>query len=67
MNIFKRIFGKGESGAPAPSGHAVMLHFQYGSTDLQLLFDLESKLEAAIGSAGAGELDGNEEQREWQN
>lgn len=43
-----------------PSEHAVIVHFNYGSTDLQPLFALEDKLEAAIAAAGAGQYDGNE-------
>ena len=40
--------------------HAVIVHFNYGSTDLQPLFALEDKLERAISAADAGEIDGNE-------
>jgi hypothetical protein len=40
--------------------HAVIVRFQYGSTDLSDLFALEEKLEAAIVAADAGEYDGNE-------
>lgn len=40
--------------------HAVIVHFNYGSTDLQPLFALEEKLERTISSAGVGEFDGNE-------
>lgn len=40
--------------------HAVIVHFRYGSTDLQPLFELEARLEAAISKAEAGEYDGNE-------
>jgi hypothetical protein len=40
--------------------HAVIVHFQYGSTDLARLFALEERLEQAIAEAGAGEFDGNE-------
>lgn len=42
------------------SDHAVIVRFQYGSTDLGVLLELEEKLEAAIVTAGAGEYDGNE-------
>lgn len=44
----------------SPAEHAVIIHFSYGSTDLQPLFALEEQLEQAIAAAGAGELDGNE-------
>ena len=40
--------------------HAVIVHFSYGSNDLEALFALEDRLERAIASAGAGEFDGNE-------
>ena len=40
--------------------HAVIVHFHYGSTDLQPLFVLEDNLEEAIKKAGVGEFDGNE-------
>jgi len=39
---------------------AVIVHFQYGSTDLSRLFALQHRLEDAIAAAKAGELDGNE-------
>lgn len=42
------------------SEHAVIVRFQYGSTDLGVLLGLEKKLEAAIVAAGTGEYDGNE-------
>ena len=40
--------------------HAVIVYFQYGSTDLARLFVLEERLAQAIAAAGAGEFDGNE-------
>jgi hypothetical protein len=40
--------------------HAVIVHFDYGSTDLDPLFELENELEEAIAAAGVGEYDGNE-------
>lgn len=48
--------------APAQKApeHAVIVHFAYGSTDLQRLFELEQQLESAISAAGVGEYDGNE-------
>lgn len=42
------------------SEHAVIVHFQYGSTDLDPLFALEEELEQAIESNEVGEFDGNE-------
>lgn len=43
-----------------PPEHAVIVHFNYGSTDLQPLFALEDELEDAIAAAAAGAYDGNE-------
>jgi hypothetical protein len=40
--------------------HAVIVHFDYGSRDLQRLFELEDQLESAIEAHGVGEFDGNE-------
>ncbi len=48
------------SSAMADSDHAVIVHFQYGSTDLTRLFELEKKLEATISQAAVGEYDGND-------
>jgi hypothetical protein len=42
------------------SEHAVIVHFEYGSTDLELLYELEDQLIAAVEKADAGEFDGNE-------
>lgn len=40
--------------------HAVIIHFAYGSTDLDALFALEDQLEDVLDETGVGELDGNE-------
>jgi len=49
------------SGVPRPAPeHAVIVHFQYGSTDLSRLFALQEQLERAIEAAGVGEFDGHE-------
>ncbi|WP_174875592.1 hypothetical protein [Vogesella oryzae] len=44
----------------AASEQAVIVHFKYGSKNLQRLFELEDQLEKAISKAGIGEYDGNE-------
>ena len=60
MGIFSKFFG-GSPGGPEPvPGHAVIVHFRYGSTDLTRIFQLEKQLEDAIEESGAGEYDGNE-------
>jgi hypothetical protein len=61
MGLFDRLTSKKQPPPPTPPPeHAVLVHFDYGSTDLSRLFALEDRLEAAIAAAGAGELDGNE-------
>ena len=48
----------------AGSGRAeeqnLIVHFRYGSTNLERLYELEEKIEAAIEAAHAGEFDGDE-------
>jgi hypothetical protein len=61
MGLFSRMFGGTREPVEKPIEHAVVVHFDYiGSTDLQPLFAVEEKLEAAIEAASAGEFDGNE-------
>jgi hypothetical protein len=42
------------------SEHAVIVKFEYGSTDLDALFELEDQLESVLERGGAGEYDGHE-------
>lgn len=44
---------------PSPD-QALIVSFDYGSTDLGPLFALEEELEQAVADAGVGEFDGNE-------
>jgi hypothetical protein len=61
MSVFSKLFGKAEKPASAAAPeHAVIVHFDYGSTNLQPIFALERELEEAIVAARAGEYDGNE-------
>ena len=61
MSWFAKLFGKPSAPPPKQVDHAVLVKFDYiGSTDLTLLFELETKLQAAIDAAKVGELDGNE-------
>ena len=46
--------------SPKQPEQAVIVHFQYGRTDLQPLSEIEARLEAAIKNAGVGEFDGDE-------
>ena len=49
-----------ENGNASHVEHAVLIHFNYGQTGLQPLFDLEDELEAAINEKQVGEFDGHE-------
>lgn len=40
--------------------HAVIVIFDYGSTDLGALFEVETRLEEVIAAADVGDYDGNE-------
>ena len=58
MGVISRLFGR--KSPPPAADHAVIVHFDYGSTNLQPLFELEKRLESAIAEVSAGEFDGNE-------
>jgi len=60
MGWLSKVLTGNKGAVSKPSEHAVIIHFQYGSTDLSRLFAVEEKLEAAISAAAAGEFDGNE-------
>ena len=51
MGFLARFFGKRDN-KPSEPEHAVLVYFEYGSTDLSRLFALEEQLEKAIGEAG---------------
>jgi hypothetical protein len=53
-------FGSSSTQAASAPEQAVVVHFQYGSTDLKRLFALEARLESALAGAAVGEYDGNE-------
>jgi hypothetical protein len=60
MDMLSRLLGKKRPERQHAPQHAVIVHFRYGRIDLQPIFALEERLEAAINAAGAGEFDGNE-------
>ncbi len=60
MSFFAKLFGGKTDKPEAAPEHAVIVSFQYGSTDLSRIFQLEKRLEDAIEEAHAGEYDGNE-------
>lgn len=60
MGFLDKLFGKRSPSVDPKAEQAVIVHFQYGSTDLSKLFALEERLELILESTGTGELDGNE-------
>jgi hypothetical protein len=60
LKFFSKLFGKRQEAQSSQPDHAVIVHFEYGSTDLSRLFALEEQLERCIDEAGVGEFDGNE-------
>jgi hypothetical protein len=60
MGLFSKWFGSRRTEEDLPPEHAVIIHFRYGSTNLQPIFDLEDELERAINAAQVGQFDGNE-------
>lgn len=60
MSIFSKLFGGHSTEPESAPDHAVIVSFQYGSTDLTRIFQLEKLLEDAIEENGAGTYDGNE-------
>src|SRR3954471_15842170 len=59
MGFFDKLLGK-KGEAEEASDQAVIVHFQYGSTDLQRLFAVEARIEEALAETPVGGLDGNE-------
>ena len=60
MGFLSKLFGRKIPAQSADEDHAVIVRFNYGSTDLARLFELERELENVIESAGVGEFDGND-------
>lgn len=60
MGLLDRFKKKSSPQEAGPPEHGVIVHFEYGSTDLNALFRLEDRLRQAIQNAGVGEHDGHE-------
>ena len=59
MGFLDKLLRRKAPPAPNPE-QAVLVYFDYGSTDLSALFEVEDALERVIADAQVGELDGNE-------
>lgn len=60
MGFLDKLKGKESSAALDSNEQALLVRFDYGSTNLGPLYSLEDKLVKAIQAAGAGEYDGHE-------
>jgi hypothetical protein len=59
MGFLSKLFGSGKRSSKLP-GHAVIVHFFYGSTNFQYVYALEDQLRSAISNSGAGEYERHE-------
>lgn len=59
MGFITKLFKKKQPTTP-PDEHALIVHFSYGSDNLQPIFDIGHQLEAALNETNAGDFDGNE-------
>jgi hypothetical protein len=60
MRLLSKLFRSRKQRAKRPPEHAVIIHFSYGSTNLQHVFALEDQLRSVVSEAGVGEYDGHE-------
>ena len=60
MGLLSKLFGSKQKSQKGSPEHAVLIHFSYGSTNLQHVFALEDRLRTVISEAGVGEYDGHE-------
>jgi hypothetical protein len=60
MGVLSKLFGPRKIVRKGPPEHLVIVHFSYGSTNLQHVYALEDLLRIAISEAAAGEYEGHE-------
>src|SRR5882672_10051270 len=60
MGVLSKLLGTRKAAREVRPRHEVIVHFLYGSTNLQHLYALEDLLRIAISDASAGEYDGRE-------
>ena len=60
MGVLTKLLGPRRLARKGPPEHSAIVHFLYGSTNLQHVYALEDSLRIAISEAGAGEYDGHE-------
>jgi hypothetical protein len=57
MGLLSKLFGSKKPAGKHDNEHNVIVHFEYGSTNLQHVFALEELLHSAIAEAGVGKYD----------
>jgi hypothetical protein len=60
MGVLSKLFGPRKPVRKGPPEHSVIVHFSYGSTNLQHVYALEDLLRNAISEAATGEYDGHD-------
>jgi hypothetical protein len=60
MGMLSKLFRSRKPARKPHPEHEVVVHFSYGSTNLQHVYALEDSLRIAISEAAAGEYDGHE-------
>jgi|SRR5579872_6989453 len=60
MGVLSKLLGSRKAVHKSPAQHEVIVHFLYGSTNLQYVYALEDLLRIALSEAAAGEYDGRE-------
>ena len=60
MGVLSKLLGTRKAAREVRPQHEVIVHFLYGSTNLQHLYALEDLLRIAVSDASAGEYDGCE-------
>jgi hypothetical protein len=59
MGLLTRLFGLKDARGGGQSGQEVEVHFDYGSTNFQLVYALGDQIQSAVADAKVGEYDGH--------
>jgi len=60
MGLLSKLFGSKNSSGNGQTTQEVEVHFEYGSTNFQLVYALGDQIQIAVADAKAGEYDGHE-------
>jgi hypothetical protein len=59
MGLLAKLFGSKEARSGGKAEQEVEVHFEYGSTNFQLVYALGDQIESAVAEAKVGEYDGH--------